>query len=122
MRPKVCVYIYVCVCVCVCGFESGITIHLPFACSHLYGVPCLLTQPESFILFSQPLPSLDLGFVDSRATDVTVTVGEREYSIEQSPGLLNSSRKGGTTGAGESETFFFFFWLVISMVSVHARC
>jgi hypothetical protein len=52
------------------------------------------------VLFSQEIPTGNLGFVDSRATTVDVTICGEEYSIHQSPTLLSSSRAGGTTGAG----------------------
>lgn len=55
---------------------------------------------ESFLLFSQSIPSQDLGFVDSRATVLDLTVAGRDLSIHQSPTVLSSSRAGGTTGAG----------------------
>lgn len=55
---------------------------------------------EAFLLFSQDIPTANLGFVDSRATTVEVTIRGDEYSIHQSPTLLSSSRAGGTTGAG----------------------
>ncbi|CBF70364.1 hypothetical protein AN6013.2 [Aspergillus nidulans FGSC A4] len=54
---------------------------------------------ESFLLFSQDIPSSNLGFVDSKASTVQITVHEREYTVHQSPTLLSSSRAGGTTGA-----------------------
>jgi len=58
-------------------------------------------SPESFLLFSQPLPSRDLGMVDSKATMLDVTIAGRDLTIEQSPSILASSREGGTTGAGK---------------------
>ncbi|KAL4983368.1 hypothetical protein BDW68DRAFT_37502 [Aspergillus falconensis] len=54
---------------------------------------------ESFLLFSQDIPSSNLGFVDSKASTVEVTIHDREYTIHQSPTLLSSSRAQGTTGA-----------------------
>ncbi|KAL4910407.1 hypothetical protein BDW74DRAFT_144998 [Aspergillus multicolor] len=54
---------------------------------------------ESFLLFSQDIPSSNLGFVDSKASAVDIAIHEREYTIHQSPTLLSSSRAGGTTGA-----------------------
>ena len=60
-----------------------------------------LTCPESFLLFSQDLPSQNLGFVDPKATCVEISVAGKDYSIHQSPTLLSSDRAGGTTGAGE---------------------
>ena len=54
---------------------------------------------ETFLLFSQPIPSQDLGFVDGTALIVDITVAGRELSITQSPALLSSNREQGTTGA-----------------------
>ncbi|KAL2856552.1 hypothetical protein BJY01DRAFT_202982 [Aspergillus pseudoustus] len=54
---------------------------------------------ESFLLFSQDIPSSNLGFVDSKATTVDITIHGQDYTIHQSPTLLSSSRAGGTTGA-----------------------
>lgn len=67
----------------------------------------LPSKPESFILFSQPLPSRDLGMVDPKASTLDITIAGRDLTIEQSPSLLASSREGGTTGAGKpySPTF-----------------
>ncbi|KAF5544356.1 diaminohydroxyphosphoribosylamino-pyrimidine deaminase [Fusarium phyllophilum] len=56
-------------------------------------------EEETFMLYSQPIPSMNLGFVDSRATSVDVSVAGRDYTIHQSPTVLSSSRAGGTTGA-----------------------
>ncbi|KAA8650515.1 hypothetical protein EYZ11_003296 [Aspergillus tanneri] len=56
-------------------------------------------EEESFLLFSQDIPSANLGFVDSRATSVEITIRGQDYTIYQSPSLLSSSRAGGTTGA-----------------------
>lgn len=53
------------------------------------------------MLYSQPIPSMSLGFVDARASSVDVSVGDRDYTIYQSPTVLSSSRSGGTTGASE---------------------
>lgn len=55
---------------------------------------------ESFLLFSQAISSQNLGFVDSKATLLELTVGGRELSIQQSPTILTSNRVEGTTGAG----------------------
>jgi Lysine methyltransferase len=54
---------------------------------------------EIFLLFAQDIPSQNLGFVDSKAVSVDVDVGNRTYTIQQSPGLLQSDRDAGTTGA-----------------------
>ncbi|KAF4268603.1 hypothetical protein KXW39_009280 [Aspergillus fumigatus] len=56
-------------------------------------------EEESFLLFARDIPSANLGFVDSRAPTVDVTIHGQDYSISQSPTLLSSSRAGGTTGA-----------------------
>ncbi|KAF1948835.1 hypothetical protein CC80DRAFT_295657 [Byssothecium circinans] len=55
--------------------------------------------PEAFVVFSQAIPSSSLGFVDSTASELTVSVGDRDLTIQQSRGLLTSNRKQGTTGA-----------------------
>ena len=54
---------------------------------------------ESFSLFTQEIPSQDLGFVDAKAMSLKITVCGRDLDIRQSPTLLSSNRKGGTTGA-----------------------
>ena len=54
---------------------------------------------ETFLLFTYPIPSQNLGFIDAKAKDLDLTVSGRVLSITQSPGLLSSNRKGGTTGA-----------------------
>ncbi|KAL2061788.1 hypothetical protein VTL71DRAFT_7166 [Oculimacula yallundae] len=56
-------------------------------------------ETESFLLFSQSIPSQNLGFVDSKATLLDMTIGDRDLSINQSPTILSSNRGGGTTGA-----------------------
>ncbi|KAL2834284.1 hypothetical protein BDW59DRAFT_137642 [Aspergillus cavernicola] len=56
-------------------------------------------EEESFLLFSQDIPSSNLGFVNSRATTLDITIHDQDYTIHQSPTLLSSSRAGGTTGA-----------------------
>ena len=56
-------------------------------------------EEETFLLFSQDLPSQDLGFVDAKATSLDITISGRDLNIIQSPGLLSSNRTGGTTGA-----------------------
>ena len=60
---------------------------------------CLLRPAESFLLFSQALPSQDLGFTDSKAKTLELEVGGLNVTIHQSPTLLSSNRNGGTTGA-----------------------
>ena len=56
-------------------------------------------EEETFLLFSQSIPSQNLGFVDAKARELEITVSGRDLTIEQSPGLLASNREGGTTGA-----------------------
>ncbi|KAJ5176138.1 uncharacterized protein N7482_002015 [Penicillium canariense] len=56
-------------------------------------------EEEAFLLFSQDISTGNLGFVDSHAASVDVTIRGNEYTIHQSPSLLSSSRAGGTTGA-----------------------
>lgn len=56
-------------------------------------------EEESFSLFTQEIPSQDLGFVDAKAMSLEVSVCSRDLDIRQSPTLLSSNRKGGTTGA-----------------------
>ncbi|KFA63982.1 hypothetical protein S40285_05719 [Stachybotrys chlorohalonatus IBT 40285] len=54
---------------------------------------------ETFLLYSQGMPSQNLGFVDPSAASVDVAVAQRDYTIHQSPAVLSSNRAGGTTGA-----------------------
>ena len=56
-------------------------------------------EEETFLLFSQDLPSQNLGFVNAKATRLDVTISGRDLNIIQSPGLLSSNRTEGTTGA-----------------------
>ena len=56
-------------------------------------------EEETFLLFSQNLPSQNLGFVDAKATSLDITISGRDFNIIQSPGLLSSDRTEGTTGA-----------------------
>ena len=56
-------------------------------------------EEETFLLFSQDLPSQNLGFVDAKATSLDITISGRDLNIIQSPGLLSSNRTEGTTGA-----------------------
>jgi predicted nicotinamide N-methyase len=54
---------------------------------------------ESFLLFASPIPSSNLGFIDSKAQSLELVIQGRDMTIEQSPGLLNSNLTTGTTGA-----------------------
>lgn len=56
---------------------------------------------ETFEIFSHDFPCSNLGFVDPKAQEVEVNVAGKDYTIRQSPGLLSSNRKEGTTGAGK---------------------
>ena len=56
-------------------------------------------EEETFLLFSQDLPSQNLGFVDAKATNLDITISGKDLNIIQSPGLLSSNRTEGTTGA-----------------------
>lgn len=56
-------------------------------------------QEEAFLLFSQSIPSQSLGFIDPKASLLDICVAGRDLSIHQSPTLLSSNRKEGTTGA-----------------------
>ncbi|KAK3390541.1 hypothetical protein B0H63DRAFT_118766 [Podospora didyma] len=65
----------------------------------LLGEEVSAPDEETFDLFSQNLPSQSLGFVDSKSTTLELTIGGRDLTIHQSPGVLSSNRAGGTTGA-----------------------
>ncbi|KAG0649158.1 Diaminohydroxyphosphoribosylamino-pyrimidine deaminase [Hyphodiscus hymeniophilus] len=56
-------------------------------------------EEECFLLFSQSIPSQNLGFVDSKANVLELTINDRDLTIHQSPTILSSHRAGGTTGA-----------------------
>ncbi|KAF7900552.1 uncharacterized protein EAF01_007854 [Botrytis porri] len=56
-------------------------------------------EEEAFLLFSQTIPSQNLGFVDSKATEIDLTINGKDLTIYQSPTILSSNRDGGTTGA-----------------------
>ncbi len=50
---------------------------------------------ETFLLFSQTLPSHTLGFVDGKAGIVEFDIGGKTFTFKQSPGLLNSQSGSG---------------------------
>lgn len=50
-------------------------------------------------MFSQDIPSNNLGFVDATANTIEIEIAGHDYTVHQSPGLLNSNNAGGTTGA-----------------------
>ena len=50
--------------------------------------------------------------VDGKATELDITIGDRDFTIKQSPGVLQSKRDGGTTGAAVWEcSVRFAEWL-----------
>ena len=52
------------------------------------------------MLFSQAIPSdLNLGIVNEKAAAVEIEIAGHDYTIQQSPAILNSVRPAGTTGA-----------------------
>ncbi|WQF83567.1 Putative lysine methyltransferase, S-adenosyl-L-methionine-dependent methyltransferase superfamily [Colletotrichum destructivum] len=56
-------------------------------------------EEETFFLFSHEIPSSNLGFIDPKATELSLTLAGRDFTIHQSPTVLSSTRAGGTTGA-----------------------
>ncbi|KAK0663719.1 Diaminohydroxyphosphoribosylamino-pyrimidine deaminase [Lasiodiplodia hormozganensis] len=56
-------------------------------------------EEDAFLVFSQPVPSHELGILDPKAASLDVTVAGRDLTIAQSPGLLTSNRALGSTGA-----------------------
>ncbi|KAK1138996.1 Ribosomal protein lysine methyltransferase [Aspergillus melleus] len=54
---------------------------------------------ESFLIFSEPIPSANLGMIDPRAPSVEISIHDQDYTVHQSPAVLSSARAGGTTGA-----------------------
>ncbi|TQS38828.1 hypothetical protein Golomagni_00659 [Golovinomyces magnicellulatus] len=63
------------------------------------GHPIEDPEEESFVLFCHTTTTHDLGCVDSNVSLLEVTVGNHDYVIHQSPKILSSNRRGGTTGA-----------------------
>ncbi|PTB80732.1 hypothetical protein M440DRAFT_1134197 [Trichoderma longibrachiatum ATCC 18648] len=57
------------------------------------------TDEETFLLYANTVPLEGLGFIDSRASMLEIQLNGKDVTIHQSPGVLASSRKGGTTGA-----------------------
>ncbi|KAK2616427.1 Ribosomal protein lysine methyltransferase [Conoideocrella luteorostrata] len=54
---------------------------------------------ETFLLYSNPVISQNLGFIDPKAETLEVNLSGRDLTIHQSPAVLGSTRAGGTTGA-----------------------
>ena len=59
----------------------------------------LTISAETFDLFSQATSTGDLGMLDPKAASIDLTIRGRDFTLTQSPGLLQSDREGGTTGA-----------------------
>ncbi len=60
----------------------------------------LTARKEAFLTFSEATASgHDLGIIAGNASSIDVSVGARDYTIVQSPGLLRSNAATGTTGA-----------------------
>jgi hypothetical protein len=54
---------------------------------------------EVFNLFTHSNSFQDLGMVDAQAEELEICVCGRDFTIKQSPGVLQSKRAGGTTAA-----------------------
>ena len=54
---------------------------------------------EVFDLFTHSNSFQDLGMVDAQAEELEISVCGRDFTIKQSPGVLQSKRAGGTTAA-----------------------
>ncbi|KAL6860260.1 Calcium-binding protein NCS-1 [Amphichorda felina] len=63
-------------------------------------------EGKTFILFARPIGANNLGFIEPKSHTVDVTVAGRDLTIHQSPGVLSSSRAGGTTGAGNPQVLW----------------
>ena len=63
------------------------------------GNPIEDTDEETFLLFTSHKSSSDLGFIDPTAPTLELSVAGHDLTIDQSPTLLTSQRKEGTTGA-----------------------
>ncbi|RPB03218.1 hypothetical protein L873DRAFT_1826293 [Choiromyces venosus 120613-1] len=50
-------------------------------------------------LYPAKPPSQNLGFLSPTSPSITISIGSRDLTIQQSPGILSSTRSGGTTGA-----------------------
>ncbi|TKA81795.1 hypothetical protein B0A55_02145 [Friedmanniomyces simplex] len=59
---------------------------------------------ETFDLFTQAAALPNLGMVDPVATTLELSIAGRDFTITQSPGLLQSKQKHGTTGAAVWQT------------------
>lgn len=69
-------------------------------------------KSETFDLFSQSASMEDLGMLDPKKAVLEVTIAGRDFEITQSPGMLQSQREGGTTGAAVWQSIVRFAeWL-----------
>ncbi|KAK4544035.1 hypothetical protein LTR36_004533 [Oleoguttula mirabilis] len=59
---------------------------------------------ETFHLFSQAAALPDLGMIDPTIDSLELSIAGRDFTITQSPGALQSTRKEGTTGAAVWQT------------------
>ncbi|KAK5723870.1 Ribosomal protein lysine methyltransferase [Elasticomyces elasticus] len=62
------------------------------------------SHEETFDLFTNAAPLPSLGMVDPDATSIELTIAGRDFTVTQSPGLLQSKQKLGTTGAAVWQT------------------
>ncbi|TID20501.1 hypothetical protein E6O75_ATG05265 [Venturia nashicola] len=77
---------------------------------------------ETFLVFTQTIPSQNLGFIDSKSTILNLTVAGRDLNIAQSPGLLSSDRNQGTTGAVVWKITPLFADWICGHANILARC
>ncbi|KAK3110024.1 Ribosomal protein lysine methyltransferase [Teratosphaeriaceae sp. CCFEE 6253] len=59
---------------------------------------------ETFDLFSRAAALPNLGMVDATATELDLSIAGKDFTVRQSPGLLQSRQKLGTTGAAVWQT------------------
>ncbi|KZL86159.1 hypothetical protein CI238_03693 [Colletotrichum incanum] len=71
-------------------------------------------EEETFFLFSHEIPSSNLGFIDPKATELSLTLAGRDFTIHQSPTVLSSTRAGGTTGA--------VLWKITPLFATYLSC
>ncbi|KAG9770814.1 hypothetical protein KCU88_g6520, partial [Aureobasidium melanogenum] len=81
------------------SYSHNKTYTVPSALHTILGPPVQDAEEETFLLYTQDIPSNNLGMVDAKAETVEIEIGGHDYVLRQSPGLLTSNRAGGTTGA-----------------------
>ena len=75
-----------------------------------------------FDLFSHARPLESLGMVDPQAETLELSVSGRDFTIKQSPGILQSSRRNGTTGAAVwTSSVRLAEWLSLSLPGQRAK-